>query len=206
MVKSYKIYIEGGGDGKDLDIQFREAWTKFFTNASLQGKMPRPVRGKGRVNTFDLFKTAIQNQSKKEIPLLLVDAEDPVDANTVWQHLKQRDDWDQPQSATDDHAFLMIQVMETWFVADKDTLQAFFGAKFKSDKIPAWSNLESIAKSAILDALRQATQDCKEPYAKGELSFKLLGEINPKVVAEKCPEAKRLLDVLRNPISTSKKV
>ena len=29
-VVTIKIYIEGGGEGKDLDIRFREAWTKFF--------------------------------------------------------------------------------------------------------------------------------------------------------------------------------
>ena len=50
-----KIYIEGGGEGRDLDIRFREAWTKFFKSAGLSDRMPRPVRGKGRANTFDLF-------------------------------------------------------------------------------------------------------------------------------------------------------
>ena len=50
-----KIYIEGGGEGKDLDSRFREAWTRFFIAAGLAGRMPRPVRGKGRTHTFDLF-------------------------------------------------------------------------------------------------------------------------------------------------------
>lgn len=33
-----KIYIEGGGEGKDLDSRFREAWTRFFTAAGLAGR------------------------------------------------------------------------------------------------------------------------------------------------------------------------
>lgn len=44
---SIKIYIEGGGEGNDLDIRFRRAWTKFFQAAGLLGRMPRPSRGKG---------------------------------------------------------------------------------------------------------------------------------------------------------------
>lgn len=80
-----KIYIEGGGEGKDLDSRFREAWTKFFKAAGLSGKMPRPVRGKGRANTFDLFSTAIKNRKQDEIPLLLLDSEEGLTGgHTVW--------------------------------------------------------------------------------------------------------------------------
>ena len=67
-----KIYIEGGGEGKDLDSCFRETWTRFFIAAGLAGRMPRPVRGKGRTHTFDLFSTAVQNSKPNEMPLLTV--------------------------------------------------------------------------------------------------------------------------------------
>ncbi len=193
-----KIYIEGGGEGKDLDIRFREAWTKFFKSVGLAGRMPRPVRGKGRANTFELFSTAIKHSRSGEMPLLLLDSEDPVAAgHSAWQHLKVRDGWDKPGDASDDHAYLMVQVMETWLLADPEVLHQYFGKAFKVNKIPAWTNLELQPKQSIFDALDKASAECDtKRYAKGKISFELLGRINPQKVADKCPNARRLLDFL----------
>jgi len=197
---SIKIYIEGGGDGKDLDSRFREAWTKFFQAAGLKGKMPRPIRGKGRINTFDLFCTALKNQKKDELALLLVDSEEPVaSSHTAWQHLKDRDNWDKPAKAGDEHAYLMAQVMETWLLADPEVLQAYFGSKFKVNKIPAWADLESQSKEKIFDVLEKTTAACGEKsYSKGKVSFEVLSAVSPKKVAEKCPNAARFLLFLTN--------
>jgi len=193
-----KIYIEGGGEGKDLDKRFRQSWTEFFKKAGLP-RMPRPVRGKGRTNTHDLFATAIRAKEKDVLPLLLLDSEDPVkEGHTVWQHLKVRDDMDRPAGALDNQAYLMIQVMETWFLADRESLQAFFGSKFKTNKIPQWLNLEDIDKVRIIEALDSATQDCNKKYAKGKTSFEVLAATNPGKVENACPNAKALLDFLRS--------
>lgn len=192
-----KIYIEGADKGKSLRPLFQEAWTKFFQAAGLKGKMPRIVTGRGRGTTFDLFSTAIQNRSKEEIPILLVDSEDSVNPNTtIWQHLKARDGWERPSQASNEHVYLMVHVMETWFLADLATLQTYFGSKFKPDKIPAWRDLENQPKSAVFKALENATAECEKKYAKGKVSFEILGEINPQKVKEHCPNAKRLLDFL----------
>ena len=195
---SIKIYIEGGGEGKDLDSRFREAWSKFFKAAGLSGQMPRPVRGKGRLNTHDLFVTAFNARKKDELPLLLLDSEEALqDGHTVWQHLKVRDQMEKPSQATEEHAYLMVQVMETWLLADTDALRRYFGSKCKIEKIPAWANLEAIDKKRIFDTLQQVTADCGvKVYAKGKVSFELLGTISPEKVKEKCPQAKRLLDFL----------
>ncbi len=192
---SIKIYIEGGGEGKDLDSRFREDWTKFFQAAGLAGKMPRPVRGKGRKNTCDLFCTAIQNAKPEELPLLLLDREDAIaDGHTVWQRLKTRDGWDKPVKADDRHAYLMVQLMETWFLADPDTLKAHFGKNFEQNKIPAWPNFEAISKPIIFETLAKATDG---QFAKGKVSFEVLSKTHPQKVAEKSPQAKRLLDFLQ---------
>lgn len=194
---SIKIYIEGGGEGKDLDSRFREAWTKFFKAAGFEGKMPRPVRGKGRGNTYDLFSTAIQNNQSKDLPLLLLDSEDALAANhSTWQHLKTRDGFDKPNKANDEHAYLMVHVMETWLLADIESLQTYFGSKFKPAKIPAWTDLEAVPKPNIFEALKNATADCEKQYGKGKISFEVLGSIDPKKVKERCPNAKRFLDYL----------
>ena len=193
-----KIYIEGGGEGKDLDTRFREAWSKFFKTAGLSGQMPRPVRGKGRQNTYDLFCTALKNKRDKELPLLLVDSESAVSAaHTAWQHLKFQDNWDMPENGNDDHAYLMVQAMETWLLSDLETLRSFFGSHFKSDKVPAWTNVEAVQKQTVFEALDKATAECgRKQYAKGRVSFEILGQINPQKVIDKCPHAKTFLDFL----------
>ena len=193
-----KIYIEGGGEGKHLEIAFQRAWTKFFQAAGLQGRMPRPMRGKGRKNTYDLFCTAFKNRKTDELPLLLLDSEDAVaQGDTAWQHLKKRDQMDRPQDAAEHHAYLMAQVMETWLLADPDGLRTCFGSKFKVEKIPAWPDLEAQSKQSVFDALDKATTDCSEKqYAKGKISFEALACVSPKKVKEKCPQAERLLTFL----------
>ncbi|HAD11109.1 MAG TPA: hypothetical protein DCF33_01600 [Saprospirales bacterium] len=190
-----KIYIEGGGEGKDLDSRFREGWTKFFKSAGLEGKMPRPVRGKGRDNTFDLFCTAIKHAGPNDLPLLLVDSEDPVHQNhNIWDHLSARDKWSKPDNADENHAFLMVQLMETWFLADTRILKSYFGNNFNENKVPKWTNLESVEKSKVLNVLNKASNG---KYEKGKISFELLGRLNVEIVKAKLPNAKRLLDYLQ---------
>lgn len=198
---STKIYIEGGGEGHLLDTLFRQGWTAFFKAAGLEGKMPRIIRGQGRQRTFELFVTAVENPEPGVLPLLLVDSEEPVaESYTEWQHLKARaeDNWDRPAGASDDQAFLMVQVMETWFLADRELLRSYFGPKLRENHLKAWRSLAEVPKATVLRALDQATAACSPPYAKGEVSFKLLAKLNPAKVEQACPDAKRLLDRLRN--------
>jgi hypothetical protein len=191
-----KIYIEGGGEGPLLDTLFRQAWAEFFKAAGLHGRMPRVVRGKGRQRTYDFFTTAVTTGTPDILPLLLLDSEDPVyPTATVWEHLKRRDGWDRPPNAGEDDAFLMVQVMETWFLADRVALEKYFGSKLKP--IPQWPALEDVPKATVLAALEKATANCKKRYAKGALSFELLSKVDPAQVEQKCPHARQLLKRLR---------
>jgi hypothetical protein len=197
MVK-VKIYVEGGGGGELLDSLFREAWTKFFQAAGLAGRMPRVVRGKGRARTFDLFRTAVRNRRANELPLLLLDSEDAVqEGHSVWQHLQARDSWERPNGTSDNQAFLMVQVMETWFLADLNTLRSYFGLEFRETHLRAWPKLEEVSKATVLDTLHKATADCGKKYAKGKVSFELLGRVNPDRVLAACPHAEAFLTYLR---------
>jgi Domain of unknown function (DUF4276) len=192
-----RIYIEGGGEGQLLDTLFRQGWAAFFRSAGLEGRMPRVVRGQGRLRTFDLFITAVTNPRPGELPLLLVDSEGPLVGRTAWEHLKASDDWDRPTGASDDQAFLMVQVMETWFLADRELLRRHFGASLHDNALRAWPSLEGVPKNDVLSALGRATADCDPPYSKGKISFKLLAQLSPHQVEAACPNARRLLDRLR---------
>lgn len=188
-----KIFIEGGGNGSVIDQSFKQAWRQFFAAAGLAGRMPRVVRGESRTATYDKF---INTRPRAdEVLLLLVDSEGPVaPGHTAWQHLQARDGWRQPPAAADDSAYLMVQFMETWFLADRDALRRFFGPSLNENAFREWPSLESVPKDTVLNALEQATGG---RYQKGKVSFQLLERIAPERVAAACPHAKQLLDALR---------
>ncbi len=202
-----KLYVEGGGDTAALRSACREGFTTFITKAGLQMR-PRVVACGSRQDAYDSFCTAIANN---EQAMLLVDIEAPVVAAhqsgnqekwQPWDHLKARpgDGWDRPEGAKDTDCHLMAQVMESWFVCDRQTLKVFFGQHFKENALPPLTNkIETIAKTAVFDGLKLATRDCnsKGRYGKGEHSFRLLIELNPDVVMAASPWAKRFVELLR---------
>lgn len=197
---SIKLYVEGGGDSKALTTDCRRGFRKFFEKAGLAGRMPRIRACGSRRNAYDDFKTALGNGS--EVPMLLVDAEDPFTAGSSWEHLRNRqeDRWARPTRASNDHCHLMVQVMESWFLADKSALESFFGQGFKANRLPANPDVERVSKDDVLRRLARATDNLKtkqKSYSKGSHSFKILGSIDPSRVESAAPSAKQLLDVLR---------
>lgn len=198
MVKA-SLYIEGGGTGGRLGQVFRNAWRDFLISAGLAGNLPRIVRGGGRQQTFTQFSEAVRAGRSQELPILLVDSEEMVaSGRSVWEHLQANDGWLRPPDVADDQAFLMVQSMETWLLADRTTLRNYFGASFRENRLPSQPNLEDIAKETVLQSLERATADCNKQYAKGTVSFEILGRINADAVSEKCPHAAALLDRLRS--------
>lgn len=194
-----KIYVEGGGDGKDLRTRCRKGFSSFFENANLAGRMPRVVACGDRETAFDKFHTAFGARKTEEFIVLLVDSEGPVVAGVgPWQHLAGRDDWDKPPAATDEHAHLMVQCMEAWFLADRDGLAEYFGRHFNLTALPRRREIEEVAKDDVFDGLRKATRRCnKGQYGKGQHSFGILEETDPAKVIDASPHAKRLIDTLR---------
>ncbi len=192
------LYIEGGGEGRELGARFREGWNEFFKSAGV-GNKTKIVRGGTRQQTFRRFATAVEVGRPGTVSLLLVDSEAPVAAeNSVWQHLNARDSWSQPPGAGDDQAFLMVQIMETWFLADRAALRKYFGARFRENALRRWPNLENVPKSTVLNALASSTASCSKRYSKGKVSFELLARINPTLVETACPHAKALLNRLKD--------
>ena len=196
---SVKLYVEGGGDGRVNHATSRQGWISFLRRAGLTGRMPQVIPGGGREQTFDKFQTALQNQRPDEITILLVDSEGPVvPGRSAWEHLHNQDNWNQPPGAANDSAFLMVQVMETWFLADRGTLRQFFGSALNENHFRQWLDLEAVPKDTAIDALERATANCQKPYSKGRVSFGLLGRIDPVRVANSCPHANYLLHYLRS--------
>jgi len=192
------IYVEGGGNRKDLKGDCRRSFGKFFAKTGLTGRLPQVRPCGGRSTAFKDFCTALNNPINGELPILLVDSEDPL-ITTVWQHVKNRqgDQWDKPQTATDDHLHLMVQCMETWYMADKEALAEYFGQGFNSNALPRNQNIENIPKDDLFNKLKSATRNTtKGQYNKGSHSFKILERLDPDKVREASPFAQRLLNFL----------
>ena len=92
----------------------------------------------------------------------------------------------------------MVQIMETWFLADGVALRKYFGARFRQNALKNWPNLENVSKTTVLNALASATVSCSKHYSKGKVSFELLAGINSTLVEAACPHARALLNRLRN--------
>lgn len=207
-----KLYVEGGGDSNSLKTACREGFAKFLQKSGLQGRMPRIVACGSRRDAYDSFCTAVANG---EAAFLLVDSEAPVLAHhqqggmenwSPWQHLADRegDRWQKPAGAENSQCHLMVQCMESWFLADHQALGSFFAQGFKTNQLPATANsIEIIDKQTLYRALAQATKSCKTKaaYGKGEHSFKLLALIDPGKVTRASGWAKRFVDAMSaNPV------
>lgn len=194
-----KIYVEGGGDGRDLLTRCRSGFRTFFAKASLAGRMPRIIACGSRNTAYDKFCTAFRNRRTNEFIVLLVDSENPVAAgNRPWRHLEGRDGWARPSDATEDQAHLMVQCMEAWFLADADALVAYFGPDFKPRALPGTREIETVEKVDVLRGLRNATRQCnKGTYGKGRHSFDILEQLDPAKVFAVSPHANRLIETLR---------
>ena len=193
---SMKVYVEGGGDRRELKAKCRQGFSTFLSKTELAGQMPRVTACGSRQNTYDAFCTALAHSTDEDFIVLLVDSEDPV-MNDPWRHLEERDRWSKPAGATDDNAHLMVQCMEAWFLADKDALADFFGAEFNRNALPQRLEVEKIPKLDLERGLEAATRQCRKgTYHKGNHSFEILAQLDPGKVIDASPHAERLVSTL----------
>jgi hypothetical protein len=216
-VKTVKLFVEGGGSGQSFRTECRAAFNSFLQKSELTGHMPRIIACGSRNNAYDDYRTALNNG---EDALLLVDSEGPVvppqnddsydaaDPKTwrPWHHLKQHadskdrriDNWDKPQNAREEDCHLMVQFMESWFLADIEALKDYYGAGFNERSFSGQTpDIENIAKAKVEDLLCKATANTKKgQYSKGKHSFEILQRIDPYKVMKQSPWARRFVTLL----------
>ena len=164
--------------------------------------MPQ-IRARGsRDSTYDGFVTAHQEASVSDYTALLIDSEDPVtNIDETWRHLNQRDGWQTPPGAQDDQVLFMVTCMETWIVADRQTLNQHFGSPLQTSALPPLDNLEGRSRQDVQDRLERATRDCPGPYSKGPKSFEILGKLNPDVLEQRLPSFRRARRILSDKLN-----
>ena len=196
MVKA-TIYLEGGGDSRVLHIKCREGFRKLLEACGFQGRMPKLVASGGRGQTFRDFCIALRARSDACIVMMLIDSEDPMsDIERTWAHLKDRDNWDKPDGAEDEHVLMMTTCMETWIVADRDALREFYQRNLNEKQLPRLVDLEDKGRHAVQEALERATSTCSNKYEKGKRSFQVLAVLTRSALEQHLPSFVRNMRIL----------
>lgn len=196
------IYVEGGGDQQNTLTECRHGFAEFIRKM-LPGKArPRVIPCGGRGAAYKDFCTAISQLKEGEKVLLLVDSEEPVDSgDDAWAHLHKRvgDGWAKPDAADEKNACMMVQCMESWFVADPEALADYYRKNFKKTKLPKLSKagIEIISKQKVGESLKHATTaTSKGAYHKTRHGFALLAAVDPSKVIAASAHAGKLRDIL----------
>jgi hypothetical protein len=188
MVK-IRIYVEGGGEGRNTKATFRQGMSQFLQKLTGQ-KVDCIVCGT-RNNAYRNFKNALKSNSDA-IHFLLVDSEDFVRVSSPKQHLIDRDNWDL-SDINEENIHLMVQVMESWIIADIEALANFYGQKFNRNAIPPSNNVEQITKANVELALKNATKFTqKGEYHKINHGPKILAAADVSIVRNKSAYCDRL--------------
>jgi hypothetical protein len=191
------IYLEGGGDSKELHTRCREGFRKLFERCGFQGRMPRLVACGGRGAAFDDFKIAHGKKSGSDLVAMLIDSEDPPDSPlSPWQHLKNRDGWDRPSRAYAYQVLFMVTCMETWILADRATLAEHYGSKLQTSALPPLTGLESMLRHDFHEKLMHSTRKCSNAFQKGRRSFEVLAKLAPGILRKHLSSFARMYVVL----------
>jgi hypothetical protein len=134
----------------------------------------------------------------------LIDSEAPVSGARPWTHLKTRDNWEKPENADENDCHLMVQIMETWFLADKAALKTYFEDSTYWESLSVRDDIENIAKDDVFLHLENAARHTRKgAYSKGKHSFEILAKIDCNAVISKSFWAKRFIDSLTCRMQTS---
>jgi hypothetical protein len=203
---SSTIYLEGGGNAKDLHVRCRKGFRKLLKQCDgFAGRMPKLVACGSRNSAFDDFATAHARSRPGDFVAMWIDSEDPMERHErTWEHLRTRDGWTKPRGAVDDQVLMMTTCMETWIVADRESLKQHYehdGANRQESALPPLDNLESRSRDEIQDKLVHATRKCPNAYEKGKRSFNVLAVLTPERLKPLLPSFRRVVDVLNKKLA-----
>ena len=205
MVTAIHIYYEG-------DDALGRGFRKFFASilrAARQRRISfRLVNGGSTESTVSDFLTAIRTNEgdANTLDILLVDSEGPADSNDphydrVRQALQNTSHWQRERrgvTVQPNQFHWMVQVMEAWFLADRDALRDYYGQQFNTQRLPGQPTaVESIPKDDLLRGLTRATERTRQGrYHKTQHAPELLEMVDVGEVRQAAPACERLFATL----------
>jgi hypothetical protein len=178
----------------------RQGFAELLRNARLgQGKnTPRIIMCGSREDTYKKFMDGVA-RVRDAISMILVDSEMAVaPLQSAVAHLQFLDKWDL-RCASPEQVHLMVQVMETWIVADGTALEKYYGRNFHSASLPNALDLETVSKQDIEKSLKKATEKTtKGGYHKIRDARALLAQVRPSEIRSRCPHCERFFASLES--------
>lgn len=203
MVKEIRFYIEGDTTqkGKFNTISLREGFNYFFRELIEKAKDKnitlRLILCGSKYETFKDFLNAAKVYEDSFV-LFLIDSDAPVEEDETPKSFLQKQNplW-HLRDAEENQCHLMVQVMESWFFADKDKLAEFYGQNFNRNALTKNTNVEKIPKADVESGLANATRNTqKGEYHKTRHGAKILELINPQKVREVAPNCEGLFAII----------
>jgi hypothetical protein len=185
MVTEVRIYFEG-------DPALRPGFRAFFRELTGAPGLPLKLIA-GKATAIQDFLTA-QRKHPRALNILLLDSERPDDGKLFESTCEPRG----VSGAAKELVFWMIQCMESWFLADAESLAEYYGAGFRQNALPGNPQVEAIPKNDVQDGLKAATRETsKGRYHKTRHAPDLLERIHPEFVRRKSPGCRRMFDDVR---------
>ena len=182
------VYLEGGS-------HLRRPMTNFLRRAVGSDIPLKILPCRDRDRAVRLFSQASSSDS-----LLLIDSEGD-DLITLRRSVVTRTG--HPNAV--DRIFFMVQLMEAWFLADRQSLVDYYGQGFNTGRLPGNRQPEQILKRDVEQGLRDATAGTiKGAYDKTDHAVELFAQLNPATVYDACPNFARLIDFLRGDAGVSR--
>ncbi|HWE52126.1 MAG TPA: DUF4276 family protein [Bryobacteraceae bacterium] len=96
-----------------------------------------------------------------------------------------------------EQVFWMIELMESWFLADKEALKKFYKRGFTEAALPGNPNVEKILKRDVESGLKEFSRGTqKGSYHKTKHAPGILELLDPSLVRQAASECQRLFQVL----------
>jgi hypothetical protein len=199
MAQEIRIYIEGGGDTNNTKRTLRQGLDEFFKDIQTLAKQKKIafsiIPCGSDESSFRNFQRALQSHPDA-FNVLVVDSDTAV-TTTPRQHLNR---WDL-SNVSDDQIHLMVQIMESWYLAHIDALKDFYGQGFQENSLPKNPKVEEIPKNDVYDGLIKATKNTsKKTYNKILHASEILKKLQASKVQKAAPHCEKLFRTLKEKI------
>lgn len=189
MVAPITIYYEGSP-------ALREGFSGFFSG--IPGVKPKLVAGKSFANTIRAFVIAAERGGA--VNFLLVDSDGPDDGKLL-RKVTGNPEWKRGLTVSPEQVHFMVQLMESWLLADRDALKTYYGQGFRPARLPANPKIEQIPKADVTNGLHAATRDTgKGPYHKTQHAPAILARVDADKVRDAAPSCSRLFSAIESAV------
>ncbi len=177
-----QLIIEGGGDPASSK-PLKQAFRAFIRRAVPNCRYPPRIIDSGSHD--DSLKFFAQQLRRKDVTsILLVDSEAPVPdgvgkikfVNNKGKLYSNQGEHSLPEEVAD-QVYSMVQMMESWLLADPEALANYYGQDFHAANLPRNPNVEQVSKTDIERGLTAAVRNTGEKhYHKVKHGFDLIGK------------------------------